>query len=263
MSSPPAPVAPPALCVAHESAFWPRFTWPDFARWPDKSATVVVVPLCGFCDWGLGHPFDAEEVLSLAVLRAAVAGNGETPPRALVLPPLRFLVGQDAGCAFSAPVPEVHRFIAEVVESVAAAGFTRIVLYNASPWNEDVIDVAARDLRIEHGLQMFCVNLSGLGFDLHPTRSGTRREAQTVLTWLLDDEPEAVAAGVAGGGRPAWPEAEVIQPLPGPARSLSDARSEGPELLAVAVRRLRGLLAEIAARAPVPPLRASSLAGPS
>ncbi len=214
------------------------------------------MPLCGFGDWGLGHPLDAEEVLSLAVLRAALVDRAEAgAPRVVVLPPLRFVAGEDAGCAFAATVPEVHRFIAEVVESVAAAGFCRIVLYNASPWNEDVIDVAARDLRIARGLQMFCVNLSGLGFDLHPSRSRTRREAQTVLTWLLDAEPETVVAEVVPGGGAAWPEAEVIEPLLGPARSLADAHAEAPGLLGVSATELRGLLAEIAARPALSALR--------
>ena len=60
-------------------------------------------------------------------------------------------------------MPVAHAFIDDVCASVAAAGFRKVVLCNASLWNEDLCDAAARDVRIARGLQMFCVNLSALG----------------------------------------------------------------------------------------------------
>ena len=50
--------------------------------------------------------------------------------------------------------------IAEVAASVAAAGFRRIAIVNASPWCEELCGAAARDLRVSRGLQMFQVHLS-------------------------------------------------------------------------------------------------------
>lgn len=247
----PRPPTPPPLCIADEATFWPWHDWTEFARWPDKSSTVVVVPLAGFADWGLGHALDVEETLLLGILKNAAARvDAEASFRLLTLPPLRFVAGADPGCAFAAEPPHVHQFIEEVVASVAAVGFTRIVLYNASPWNEEVIDVAARDLRIARGLQMFCVNLSGLGYDLHPTRSKTRHAAQTLATWLTGTPPEAPAAVVADPAQ-IWPEAEVMSPLAEPPSTLAEAQAIGPGLLAAAGAHLRSLLGEIAARPPL------------
>lgn len=240
----------PPFCIADEATFWPSVTWADFARWPDKAATVVCVPLAGMADWGLGHPLDIEETLAMSILKGASELVGaEAGFRLLVLPPLRFVSGSDAGCAFTSEPPETHRYIDEVVASVAAAGFTRVVFYNASPWNEELIDAAGRDIRIARGLQMFCVNLSALGYDLHPTRSKTRRAAQTLMTYLTSMEPEPTGALVAAAN--VWPEAETVLPPPGPAATLAEAAASGPEMLATAARRLRGLLGEIAVRPPL------------
>jgi creatinine amidohydrolase len=242
----------PPFCIADDATFWPGVTWADFARWPDKGATVVCVPVAGMADWGLGHAMDIEETLAMSILKAASELVGaDAGFKLLVLPPLRFVSGSDAGCAFVSEPPETHRYIDEVVASVAAAGFTRVVFYNASPWNEELVDAAGRDIRIARGLQMFCVNLSALGYDLHPTRSKTRRAAQTLMTYLSGVEPEPVCAAEAGAAK-VWPEAEAVGPLAEPAATLAEAMARGPEMLAVASRRLSGLLGEIAARAPLP-----------
>ncbi len=236
------------LCESDEASFWPWFSWPDFSNWPEKPATVVVLPIVGFADWGLGHAYDLEETLALPILRQASVLFGETRPRRLlVLPPLRFSSGSAPGCAFAVEPPLTHRFIEEIVSGVAEAGFSRVVLYNASPWNEELIDVAARDLRVTRGLQMFCINLSALGFDLHPARSRTRREAQTLATWLTGMEPEPPMSE----DRPDeknWPEEETVSQLAAPASSLAEAALLGPALLERAGKRLASLLGEIASR---------------
>jgi creatinine amidohydrolase len=185
----------PRLCTADEKTFWPWRSWTDFAGLPDKKNMCVVVPLCGFADWGSGLPLDAEEVVLMPVLAAAASRSDAT--QLLVTPPLRFVAGADPGCAFALDVPTAHAFIEEVCVSIAAAGFRRIVLFNSSPWNEDLIDVAARDLRIERGLQMFCINLSALELDFHPMRSRSRDEVNTLVAGLANPyEPSASAAAI-------------------------------------------------------------------
>ena len=227
-------VAPP-LCVADDATFWPWFSSPALAAWPERERTVVVIPLAGLADWGLGHSLDAEETVLLHVLAEA---SRRRPPdqRLLVVPPLRFVVGPDPGCAFAVAAPVAHALIAEVAASIGAAGFRRIVLCNASPWNEELCAAAARDLRVGRGLQMFCINLSALGLDFHAGRSRDRRRVQTLVTALTGRAPEAPAAA---GPVPGWGE-EPVTPLAGPA------------LDPAAARRLASLLGEIGAR---PPLR--------
>jgi hypothetical protein len=89
------------LCIADDATFWPWHRWPEFHRWPDRESTLVVVPLAGSADWGLGHPLDAEETVLMSVLREA---SLQRPAhlKLLVLPPVRFVLGPDAGSAFAA-----------------------------------------------------------------------------------------------------------------------------------------------------------------
>lgn len=184
MSEPP---APPPLCIADDGTFWPWHPWTDFARWPDKSGTTVVLPITGLADWGLEAPLDAEELLLLSVLKSAAARPALPAGSLLVLPPQRFVIGPDASCAFPVDIPTAHAALDEWCASVAAAGFRRVVFYNSSPWNEELVDAAARDIRIARGLQMFCVNLSALGLDFAPWRGGERAAVRTLLGELEAD----------------------------------------------------------------------------
>jgi creatinine amidohydrolase len=249
--SPPPPVVP--ICLADDATFWPWRRWPEFSRWPDKHRTIVVVPLAGTADWGLGHPLDAEETVLLSVLRAASQAKPADLPL-LVVPPLRFVMGSDPGCAFAVDAPTAHAFIADVLGSINASGFRKVVLFNASPWNEEVIAAAARDNRIALRQQIFRISLSGLGLDLHPVRSPatTRRKVQTLLTALLGQEPETPApdAPVAPPTRD-WGDERVF-PLPGPAVPLAAAQAEGAQTLAAASSLLLELLGEIHAHPPLP-----------
>lgn len=244
-----APIPPP-LCIADDASFWAWRRWPDFARWPDRENTLVIVPLAGMADWGLGHALDLEETVLLHVLRAASETRPATLP-IVVTPPLRFVLGPDPGCAFAVDPPVAHAVVAEVLGSIAASGFRRVLLYNASPWNEEFIAVAARDSRIALGLQIFRISLSGLGLDLHPVRSsaGGRRKVQTLMTALTGREPEPVEEEKEEPPRE-WGD-ERVRRLAGPAVALPAAKEEGERTLADAARRLRGLLEEIHARPPL------------
>lgn len=238
---------PPSLCVAHEPAFWARHSWRKFSEMGEKHQRVVVIPMAGTADWGLGHPLDAEETLLMAALRDACV---QTDPRRmpLVVPALRFVAGFDPGCAFAVDPPTAHALIAEVTRSVAAAGFRKIVLFNASPWNEEICAAAARDLRIACNLHMFQIHLSALGLDFHPSRSRSRRQVQSVLTSLLGTRPEVAAAGEPGPR--AWAD-EAVHPLPGPALGLEEARVEGARVLSEVASKLARLLEDIHDRPPL------------
>lgn len=241
-----APDSPP-LCVADDATFWPWLSWPRFEAHPGKESAIVVVPLCGLADWGLGHPLDAEETVLLHVLRGACrrVADGRKP---LVVPPLRFAFGEDPGCAFPVDQPTAHALIAEVAASVAAAGFRRIAIVNSSPWSEELCGAAARDLRVSRGLQMFLVHLSAIDLDFHPVRSKSRRRVQTLLTSLYGMEPES--EGALAPGPSSWGD-ETVFPLPGPALALAEATAEGETILAASAARLAKLLADIRDRPPL------------
>ena len=238
------------LCQVHEKTFWPWLTWADFSRLTDKKNISVIVPLAGFADWGLGHALDAEETVLMRVLAAASRLSDES--RMLVIPPLRFVVGANESCAFTVDVPTAHAFIDEVCATIAAAGFRRVVLINASPWNEELIDAAARDIRIERGLQMFCINLSALDLDFHPTRSANRHALQTLLTALTGKEPAFPLGELASAKATMPPGEEDVTPLAQTALSLAEAGVAGAALLDKSSARLAALFVEINARPALP-----------
>jgi creatinine amidohydrolase len=199
-------------------------------------------------DWGLGHPLDAEETVLMHVLKEAcrLAAPDRKP---LVVPPLRFAFGPDPSCAFAVDQPTAHALIEEVAASVAAAGFGKIVIVNASPWSEELCAAAARDLRVSRGLQMFQIHLSAIALDFHPVRSKSRRSLQTLLTFLNRRAPDG-ADPVPGAKAAAWGD-ESVTPLAGPAASVAEAQAQGAASLAAGAGRLAKLLSDIHDRAPL------------
>lgn len=239
----------PELCVADDATFWPRFSSPTIGSWPDKDRTVVILPLAGMADWGLGHPLDAEETVLTHVLRDActLVPQGRKP---LVAPVLRFSFGADPSCTFPVDQPTAHALIAETAASVAASGFSRIAIVNSSPWSEELCSAAARDLRVSRGLHMFQVHLSAIDLDFHPVRSRSRRRVQTLVTSLCGVEPEPAEFAEPEPVERSWGD-ETVLPLAGPAATLAEAQAEGPATLATAAGRLSKLLSDIRDRAPL------------
>lgn len=237
---------PAALCVTHDASFWPWHTWSDFATMTGKEEALVVVPLCGFYDHGLGHSLDAEEQVLSHVLKGAL-GVLSAPQKTLCLPPLRFVIGNPAECSFTLDTECAILFMEETLRSVAAAGFRRVVLLNASPWNEELVDAVARDVRISMGLQMFCINLSALELDFHPVRAKSRKSLQTLLTHLLGKEPSPSRAVVP------YVLAASFKTVPSETSDdLATATAQGPALLEKAALHLCSLLQEIHARPALP-----------
>jgi hypothetical protein len=241
----PATPESPQLCVADDATFWPWLSSPVIGAWPDRERTVVILPLAGMADWGLGHPLDAEETVLTHVLRDAcrLVPKGAKP---LVAPVLRFAFGADHSCVFPVDHPTAHALIEEVAASVAASGFSRIAIVNSSPWSEELCSAAARDLRVSRGLHMFHIHLSALELDFHPVRSRSRRRTQTLLTALYGREPEAPE----GAASQAWGD-ESVAALPGVPANLGEARTEAEAILGAAAARLAKLLSDIYDREPL------------
>jgi hypothetical protein len=171
---------------------WHALRWPQFAEFKKPETALVIQPIYSISDWAMGRPMDAEEVAGSAVLDGAITQCSESLD-ALVLPAMRYTPKQSVGTAFGLDIEVAHRIMVETITSAAEAGFKRFVLFNTSPFLEEWIDVAARDLRVQTNLQMFCLNFSGIGLDFHPVRGGARAGLQSLLTYLLDEAPEDVA----------------------------------------------------------------------
>lgn len=238
------------LCNADATTFWAHYTWTDYAAATDKDSATVVIPVCGMADWGLGYPLDAEETLSLTVLKKAIETlDGKLPLR--ITPPLRFILGADKHSAFTVSIPTAHRALDEWCQSVKTSGYRKILFYNSSPWNEDLVDAAARDARIAYGLQMFCINLAGIGLDFHPGR-GERSQLQLLLAHLYGTAPQFSEGSTTSEPYPLSLGDEGYQQQMPAGDLLSKAAVNGPALLQKAAAHLASLLEEVDARPPLP-----------
>ena len=271
------PLAPPAarpqisghmrtswLAAADPATAWAHLAWPEFAALPARADTLAILPVHGFADHGLGLPFDAEEIAGSALLGTA-STFAQTSPTLLILPPLRFGLAPYPSTFFGIDPETAHDLIREIATSVHAAGFHKLVFFTTSPWHDELIDAASRDTRVALNLQTFVIALSGLGLDFHPA-SERRAHVQALTTHLLGKAPV-----------PSSRSADIRDATfrPGnfrqPAALRPGASLDGASLLADASAHLARLIAEIAARAPLPrhdspassPLTLSSASSPS
>ncbi|MCZ6674425.1 MAG: creatininase family protein [Verrucomicrobia bacterium] len=202
-----------ALCNAHEGTFWPGLRWLEFAAMAEKQKVVIVLPITGFADWGLDLPLNVEETMSMSVLREA-SQQLYGVIKHLVLPPLRFVLGPTESSFFATDPDTAHETLREMVISIKESGFRKVVFYNSSPWNEAFLNVAGRDLRIELGMQMFSINLAGIGLDLKPDRSTTRDDCRILGANQASDRAKSILEKSAGRLVALLKEVAVREPLP-------------------------------------------------
>jgi creatinine amidohydrolase len=128
---------------------------------------------------------------------------------------------------------------------VKRSGFHKLVFFTTSPWNEELVDAASRDVRVSLGLQTFLIHLSSLGVGFHPA-SPRRAEAQAAAAHLLQapPAPNTRAAEISDADfRPG----SFRQPAP----LAPDTTKDGRAILETAAQRLAQLLAEVHARGPL------------
>jgi len=240
-----------SLADLPDDILWSSRPWTDFPAAGGPGPTLALLPVFGFADWGLGRPLDLEEMLGCGVLRALPAATTRSPDLA-ILPPLRFALGPYPHCLFGIDYETALDLVTELGTGVAAAGVRRLVFFNTSPWNEELLETCACDLRADLGLQTFVIHLAALGLDLHPARSTTRPAAQAAACALTRRAP-AGHAPRADQRLVDFRPGDHRQPPPLPwTRSLDAAISEGETRLAAAGARLATLLAQVAARPHLP-----------
>ncbi|BET67541.1 hypothetical protein ASA1KI_24590 [Opitutales bacterium ASA1] len=238
-----------------DSALWSGISWMDFARLSarERSATIVVLPLFGFGDWGYGQPLDLEETLGTAVLRHALERPGKNGAHVLVMPPLRFVLGPYVHNVFGIDFETAMELVHEIASGVRAAGFRKLLLFTTSPWNEELADAAGRAMRVKLGIQAFRVSLAALGLDLHPTRSVDRGTVQAAACACYRRGPDAAALSVEAATLREFRPGNFEQPGPVPMRgTLEDSIAAGEKLLAAAGRKLAALCLEIIRRPALP-----------
>jgi creatinine amidohydrolase len=229
------------LANADPAIAWDHQTWSELSARPDKARTLVVLPVHGFADHGLGLPLDVEETVGSAMLHAAIAASG-LHPHLLVLPPFRFGVAPYPHTHFGVDAETALDALSEIVESVKLSGFARVLFFNTSPWNAELVSTAAIDARTKFDLSTYVMGTGGVGLGFHPA-DPNRVCTQAVAARLLGRTPapsqrlpaEASDADFRPGNfaRPA-----VIKP---------DPALDPEQLFSKAASTLSGLLGEIIA----------------
>lgn len=232
------------LANVDRGTFWAHHAWSEFTSLTAKDRSLVILPLFGFADHGLGLPLDAEEILGSTIIRHAVMQAGNVVP-CQVLPPVRFGLAPYPSSFFGIDPETAHALLHEIAAGVKAAGFNKLVFVNTSPWNRELVVDASRDIRVAQKLQTFIVSTPALGFDFHPA-SSKRAQAQAAVSHLLGT-PTRLST------RPA--EIRDVNFRPGcylqPSHLAPDSSINGADIVNVAGQHLARLFADIQARAPL------------
>ena len=264
-------MSPLWLANAEPATAWSHQTWSDLSARPDKARTLVILPVHGFADHGLGLPLDTEETVGSAVLRAAVIATG-APSNVLVLPPLRLVAAPYAHSRFGVDAETVLDSLAELTASVKASGFSRILFFNTSPWNVELVNTAALDARVALDLRTYVIGSAGIGLGFHPTHPHLQH-TQTVAARLLGHSlaPNSAALNATTAIATSVPtDVRDADFRPGyfgqPAPVTPDASLDGESLFLAAAAQLASLLGEIlvhATTSPFPSAPASPLFAPA
>jgi creatinine amidohydrolase len=139
--------------------YWSQLTTRDFAAL-DVAATVAVLPLGATEQHGPHLPLGVDTVLADGIVAASLP----------LLPadlPVLFLPTQQIGLSpeharfagtLTLSAETVIRMWKEIGAGVARAGVKKLVLFNAHGGHVGAMDIAARELRAEHGLIVYSVS---------------------------------------------------------------------------------------------------------
>jgi creatinine amidohydrolase len=171
-------------------------TWKQVDALP-RATTLLVLPTAAIEQHGHHLPLATDTLINNLLLGKAL----ERVPADLpiyALPPICYgksneHIGFPGTLSVSA-----QTFLAVVRDlgaSIAAAGFRKVVLYNTHGGNSSLVDVLARDLRAEFGLQTFSLfGSGGLSFDGVSTqeRAYGFHAGEIETAFLLHSAPELV-----------------------------------------------------------------------
>lgn len=178
-----------------DARFLPYLTWKQVEALP-KNEALLVLPTAAIEQHGHHLPLATDTLLNNYLLGHALQLLPEEMP-IYALPPLCYgksneHIGFPGTLSVSAST--LMAVIRDIASSLHAGGFKRLVFYNTHGGNSSLIDIMARDLRAEFGLQVFClygasVKLPGLA----PQEAAYGYHAGEVETsLLLDATPDLV-----------------------------------------------------------------------
>lgn len=133
--------------------FLPYLSWTEIAALPDRENTVIVLPVGAIEQHGPHLPCAVDSVISAGVLGTALA-RLPAEVRAFGLAPITY-GKSDEHLHFPGTMtltgPTLLATVTELGESVYRAGFRKLLLANGHGGQPQVLEMAARELRLRHG----------------------------------------------------------------------------------------------------------------
>ena len=128
-------------------------TWPEIARLPDRANTVIVLPVGSIEQHGPHLPCAVDTLIAAGVVGKALERLPASVP-AFGMSPICY-GKSDEHIHFPGTVTidgdTLLRTVTEVGESVYRAGFRKLLIVNGHGGQPQVMDMAARELRVRHG----------------------------------------------------------------------------------------------------------------
>jgi creatinine amidohydrolase len=133
--------------------FLPYLSWTQVTALPDRENTVIVLPVGAIEQHGPHLPCSVDSVISSGVLGKALE-RLPAEVRAFGLAPITY-GKSDEHLHFPGTMtltgPTLLATITELGESVYRAGFRKLLLANGHGGQPQVLEMAARELRLRHG----------------------------------------------------------------------------------------------------------------
>lgn len=260
------------------SRFWADLSTREFARLRDSGVaaqTVVVLPVAAIEQHGPHLPVSVDQCLVDGVVRASLAHLSPTQPCLFL--PTQAVGKSNEHLAFpgtlSLSVQTVISLWTELGESVARAGFRKLVLLNSHGGQVSVMDIVARELRVRCQLMVYACNWftlplgeAALGqFSAHEHRFGIHAgDIETSMMLALDParvdmaqahnfsssaEQRAQNYAILGNGRSAklgW-QMQDYNPQGAAGNASAATAAKGQVMVDAAGQQLAALLHEVAA----------------
>lgn len=133
--------------------FLPYLSWTDVANLPDRENTVIVLPVAAIEQHGPHLPCAVDSLIAAGVTGKALERLDPSVP-AFALPPQMY-GKSDEHLHFPGTITlsaeTLQATLIEIGESVYRAGFRKLLIVNGHGGQPQVIEIAARELRLRHG----------------------------------------------------------------------------------------------------------------
>ncbi|XID91219.1 creatininase family protein [Paenibacillaceae bacterium WGS1546] len=143
--------------------FLPRLTTEEIAKLPKDNA-ILILPIASVEQHGNHLPVFTDSLLNEALIEGALALLPKDSA-AWLLPPLQYgKSNEHTGFSgtFSLSTAALQAVLADLTRSMHADGWKRLIIVNSHGGNPEIIALAARDARVELGLQVYALNTAGL-----------------------------------------------------------------------------------------------------